>query len=206
MAIKKNKVLTIGLTGGIGSGKSTVSNYFSNLGTCVIDADIIARQLVTLDQPAYQAMVNHFGTAIQNPDKTINRMALREIIFSDPHEKKWLENLLHPLIRETMQVQINNCKQDYCVCVIPLLAESKDIYFIDRVLLIESPVNTQRQRAALRDQASSESIQKIIDSQATVEKRREIADDILQNDSTLESLKEKVLALHQQYLYLAKNG
>ncbi len=191
MDVTHNKTFVIGLTGGIGSGKTTIANNFADLGACIIDADKISHQLTQLDQPAFKPITEHFGNTILNTDKTINRQALRKIIFSNPNEKKWLENLLHPMIRQTMQTQINNCDAPYCICVIPLLAESSGIDFLDRVLVIETPLSMQRQRAALRDKSNKQSIQNIINSQASAKKRRAIADDIIQNNGTLASLQKK---------------
>lgn len=196
----------IGLTGGIGSGKSTVANYFQDLGIEIIDADIIARLLTAPETTAYKKIHEHFGDIILNLDKSINRRKLRELIFSDPTEKRWLEELLHPMIRARMQQDIIAVKSPYCVCVIPLLAEATGIDFIDRVLVIETPIETQLERAKIRDKSSKAAIQTIIDAQADQNKRRLIADDIIINDCSLDTLKVKVKKLHQFYLAMAQQS
>ena len=199
MVLDNKKPFCVGLTGGIGSGKSTVANLFKDLGVTIIDADIIAHEITQPNQEAYHNIVTHFGNDILNIDKTINRRKLREIIFTSKSEKKWLEALLHPLIRQNMQAEMMSSQTPYCICVIPLLAESKGIDFLDTILTVETTQDLQIQRAMDRDQDSKASIQKIINSQANREKRQAIADNIIINDSDLLSLKDKVLQLHQQY-------
>lgn len=196
----KSLPFCIGLTGGIGSGKTTVANLFATLGVPIIDADVIAHQITRPHAIAYRQVVMHFGTTILNPDNTIDRQKLRHIVFENHTEKKWLENILHPLIRQKMRDEINKINFPYCICVIPLLTESSGIDFIDRILVVDTPIDIQMERAKKRDNASAKDIQKIIDAQASHTARLKIADDVLMNDLDLNSLENKVLSLHQSYL------
>ncbi len=195
-------MLRIGLTGGIGSGKSTVANYFAELGIKVIDADVIAHQLTETKQPALIEIREHFGEPILNADKTLNRKRLSEIVFNQPNEKKWLENLLHPLIRQQIQNQIEQAQSPYVVLVIPLLAETQHLDYIDRILVVDAPTQLQLQRAMQRDQADEAKIKSIIESQAPREQRLKMANDVIVNDSDLTHLKQATTALHQKYLNL----
>lgn len=190
----------IGLTGGIGSGKTTISNLFEKLGVPIVDADIIARELTKKDQPAYQKIVTRFGENILLIDKNIDRQKLRKTIFENPVEKKWLEDLLHPLIRKRIQDDIKKINAPYCICVIPLLAESKHNYaFLDRILVVDAPIDTQLQRVKARDHNNDLLIQKILTSQAAREARLKIADDVLTNDTDIKALEKKVWTLHRKY-------
>jgi len=196
----KRKPFCIALTGGIASGKTTVSNLFAELGAPIIDADTIAHQLTQKNTDAYHHILTHFGQAILNDDNTLNRRKLRKLVFKNPEEKKWLENLLHPLIRKKMKAEINHVTYPYCICVIPLLAESTGIDFIDRVLVVHTPMGIQIKRATARDQSSAEMIKKIIHAQAKSETRLKMANDVLENKGDINFLKEQVVALHKQYL------
>lgn len=195
-------MLCIGLTGGIGSGKSTVANFFAEHGIAVIDADVIARQITEPDTPALETIVDHFDTEVLNPDGSLNRKQLRHIVFNDEAERVWLESLLHPLIRQQMTEGVSSAASPYCIAVIPLLAKAKGIDYIDRVLVVDTPEELQIQRARERDHASEAHIQAIIDSQSDREAKLLMADDVIINDSSLESLKEKVDKLHHEYLGL----
>lgn len=192
------KPFCVGLTGGIGSGKTTATNFFKQFGVPIVDADEIAHALTDVNEIGYQKIVAHFGTEILENNK-IDRKKLRTIIFNNPVEKKWLENCLHPLIREKMREAIDQIKSPYCICVIPLLAESNSIDFIDRVLVIDTPIDLQIARAKKRDNATEDDIKKIMDAQASQVKRLKIADDVLTNDSDLKSLEKKIQRLHKQY-------
>lgn len=198
----KKKPFCVALTGGIASGKTTVSDLFAALGTPIIDADVIAHQLTQKNTNTYQQITSHFGKTILNDDNSLNRKKLRELIFANPTEKKWLENLLHPLIRNAIQTQINHITYPYCICVIPLLAESTDIHFIDRVLVIDTPVETQIKRATARDHSSSTVINNIIRAQAESNARLSIANDVIKNNDDISSLKKAVQQLHEKYLKL----
>lgn len=194
-------MFVIGLTGGIASGKTTVAHFFKALGISIIDADAISHQLTQPHTMAYQKIVAHFGLSILKKDETLNRKKLRRIIFQNKTQRKWLENLLHPLIRQTMTAEIKKATSPYCICVIPLLVESRGIDFIDRILLVEAPLDLQIIRAKERDATNAKAIQKIIDAQASQAEKRKIANDILMNDADLLSLEKKVQQLHQQYLH-----
>ncbi len=200
MATLTKKPFCVALTGGIASGKTTVSTLFSELGVPVIDADVIAHQLTQKNSDAYHHILTHFGQVILNNDKTLNRKKLRERVFDNPAEKKWLENLLHPLIREKMKTDISHVTYPYCICVIPLLAESKGIDFIDRILVIETPTDMQIKRATERDQSSADLIKTMINAQAKSDERLKIANDVLENKNDIDSLKKQVVELHKQYL------
>lgn len=201
------KIFCVGLTGGIGSGKTTVANAFAKLGVPIIDADQIAHDITNPEKPAYQKIIAHFGKSILQPNNAIDRKKLRELIFNQPTERQWLENTLHPLIRSEMKKIISTITSPYCICVIPLLAESTGIDFIDRVLVVNASLEKQISRAQLRDKATAEQIKKMINAQAHQTKRLKIADDIIQNeDDNIASLDMQIHSLHQQYLSLAKQN
>lgn len=197
------KTMVVGLTGGIGSGKTTVSDYFRALYVPVIDADEIAREITQPNTPAYQHIIKHFGEDILNEDRALNRRQLREIIFSNAAEKSWLEALLHPLIRQEMQKQIQHITSPYCICVIPLLAESTGIEFLDRILVIESSEALQIERTQQRDNSTAQAVENILKTQARASVRRQMAHDIIINDKDLDDLREKVHHLHEKYLKIS---
>lgn len=199
-------MLTIGLTGGIGSGKTTVANFFAELGITVIDTDQLARDVVAPDMPAFQKILVHFGKHILNAAGQLDRKKLRSIIFNDPQQKLWLEKLLHPLIRAEMKTAITNAKSPYCIAVIPLLAETEPNPIIDHVLVVDAFEDQQIERAIKRDQMTPEQIMAIMKTQVNREKRLSIANDVIYNDKNLEHLKQQVLELHHKYLKLAENA
>jgi dephospho-CoA kinase len=196
----------IGLTGGIGSGKSTVATLFEQLGIDVIDTDIIARELVERDMPAYQEIVDHYGPDITDDNHNINRKKLRTIIFNDAEEKQWLENLLHPLIRETIAEQIKRVTSSYCIVVIPLLVESKPNPLINRVLVVDCAETLQRERVLQRDKLTETALDAIMESQSSRQNRLNIADDIIENNDDINSLKRSIKQLHETYLKLKNNN
>lgn len=193
-------MLKIGLTGGIGSGKSTVTALFSAYNIPVIDADIIAHQLVEPGQPALDLLQQVFGKTIINPDHSLNRNQLREIIFSDSAKKAQLEAILHPLIFQKMQSECDKQTAPYCILSIPLLIETKRTSFVDRILIIDCPVEIQVERVKLRDQLSTKRILSIISSQVPRNIRLSYADDIIDNSNSSTQLAEQVKKLHNQYL------
>lgn len=198
-------MLRIALTGGIGSGKSTVANYFSALGAPIIDADEIAHEITKPDQEAFKKIVAHFGEIVVTNDHSLNRSKLQELIFKNPDERQWLEDLLHPIIIIKMQEKLKEIKAPYCIIVIPLLTEtSRSIEFLDRVLVVDAPETLQIQRAKARDQLSDQQIKLILKSQSSREQRLAIADDVIVNDKTLPVLRETVFQLHSKYLKLAE--
>ncbi len=198
-------MLVVGLTGSIGSGKSTVAELFAKLGVPVIDADILSREVTEPHTPAHGKIVAHFGHQILNADGGLNRGLLRKIIFNQPEERRWLESLLHPIILERMQSDIAKCQAPYCLAVIPLLLESDATSFIQRILVVDLPEEIQLERAKLRDNSTSEQIKAIIDTQIPRTARLARADDIINNAGTPDQLVAQVHDLHQQYLKMGEN-
>lgn len=198
-------MLTIGLTGGIGSGKTMITNLFTMLGASTIDTDIIAREVVAPNTPALHAITKHFGSSVINADGSLNRRQLRNIIFNNNLEKKWLEKLLHPLIRAGVQQKLAIVEAPYCILVIPLLLENNRAIPVDRVLVIDVPPAIQIQRVQNRDQISAAEVEAIINHQLSREQRLAAADDVIINDSDHISalLYQQVENLHQFYLSLA---
>lgn len=199
-------MLKIGLTGGIGSGKSTVTRLFAELGVPIIDTDEIARAVVAPHTVGWHAIIDHFGTSIINPTtQELNRRQLRELIFTNLQEKKWLEQLLHPLIREQVQQQTAALTADYCITVIPLLFESAYDYDLDRIVVVDSYPLQQQARVIARDHANAAQVSQIMAQQISREQRLAQADDVIDNtQENLEYLREQILRLHQFYLHLAK--
>jgi len=194
-------VLKIGLTGGIGGGKSTIAKLFNSLYNIpVIDADIISRQLVEPEQPALSLIQQTFGKAILNNDGCLNRDKLRECIFSNADKKKQLEDILHPLIYNQMQSEFEKQTSAYSILCIPLLLETHMASFVDRILIIDCPVEVQIERVKRRDQLSNQRILSIIDTQVSREYRISHADDIIDNSNSSTQLAEQVKKLHNQYL------
>ena len=183
--------LTIGLTGGIGSGKSTVAKLFHKRGIAIIDADVIARQVVKKGSLALDAIKAHFGDAFLYDGK-LNRQRLREHIFNHPQDKEWLERLLHPLIRQAMLKEINNSNSPYCLLVIPLLIENLPNPLVKRILLVDAPEALQLARATERDKAHEDEIKKIIAAQIARDKRLMQADDVILNEGHLEDLERAI--------------
>jgi len=200
-------MLVVGLTGGIGSGKSTVANLFAERGVPIIDADVAARIVVDMpDKPAVISIVKHFGPEILLPDKTLNRAKLRSYIFNDPKQRLWLEKLLHPLILEEMQQQIAKLNALYCIAVIPLLLEVEFYSFINRILVVDASEASQIERVMSRDQAAKEDVEAILNSQAHRTDRRAKAQDIINNDGNMADLIPQVDKLHEIYTQLAKQS
>jgi len=191
--------LKIGLTGGIGAGKTTVSKLFAQLGIPIIDADEIAHQIVAPGQPALKRIIETFGTNMIGPDSKLNRAKLREHIFADPEQRQRLETILHPSIREIMQAQVAAVQKPICLLSIPLIVETQQIDLVDRVLVIDCPVTLQHQRLINRDGLSSLQIEQIIQAQTHRSTRLAIADDIIYNDSDFNHLRQQVFKIHQIY-------
>lgn len=193
--------LHIGLTGGIASGKSTASHYFKALGACIIDSDRLARQATAQGSDAYQEIIKHYGKQICLPDGELNRQALRECIFANPDEKKWLESLLHPIIQTLRETYLQQCQAPYCLSVIPLLTEKNLENTFDRVLVIDTLEENQISRGSSRDQKPKAAILNILNQQADRLSRLSIADDVIFNNSNLQNLKEQVAIFHQFYTH-----
>jgi dephospho-CoA kinase len=196
-------MLKIGLTGGIGSGKSTVAHYFAKFNIPIIDADLISHQLVQPGQPALKSIAEHFGSEILNPDGSLHRDKLRALIFSDAHKKKHLENLLHPLIYAEIAAQIAQLTAAYCLICIPLLIETQKTDEVDRILVIDCPVEMQVERVKNRSQLAETEIYRIIATQASREQRLAVADDIIDNSISTAHLAEQVKNLHNLYFLLS---
>lgn len=194
----------VGLTGGIGSGKSTVAQIFTDLGITRVDADQSARVVVEPGSPALEKILEHFGREVILPSGHLNRKALRSKVFHHQQELKWLEALLHPLIRQHIEQQLQSAVSAYVILESPLLLETNQHELTDRILVIDVPEDIQLQRALLRDNSCEKEIRSIMSAQSSRQVRLAMADDIIINDQNLENLKRRVLTLHQQYLKLAK--
>ncbi|HBJ2667368.1 TPA: dephospho-CoA kinase [Salmonella enterica subsp. enterica serovar Typhimurium] len=194
---------TVALTGGIGSGKSTVADAFADLGITVIDADIIARQMVEPGQPALNAIAEHFGSELIAADGTLRRRALRERIFSHPEEKAWLNALLHPLIQQETQRQFQQATSPYVLWVVPLLVENRLYQKANRVLVVDVTPETQLIRIMQRDDVTREHVEHILAAQATREARLAVADDVIDNNGAPDAIASDVARLHASYLKLA---
>lgn len=196
----------VALTGGIASGKTAVSNYFAELGVNVIDADIVAREVVAPQSAGLQAIQDHFGVQILQSDGSLNRELLRRIVFSDQQERQWLNDLLHPLIRKRMQQLTEQTPSAYSLSVIPLLFESNQWKQYNRVLVVDCSREIQLQRLMQRDSSDQKQAEAILDSQASREQRLSIADDVIDNSRDLQSMQHQVIKLHKQYLSFAKGS
>ena len=197
----------IGLTGSTASGKSTVAHCFKQLGIDVINADQIAKSLVQPQQPAYQQIVHHFGQSVLTEDGQLNRRYLRDIIVNNVEARLWLENLLHPLIRDNIQQTITTCSSPYCIIEIPLLTDKSTYWYLNRILLVLADPEEQITRVMARDHCSREQACALLAiSEACDAKRKQLADDILINDKTIDILKAQIHALHLQYLYEASTS
>ncbi|HHQ4629485.1 dephospho-CoA kinase [Aeromonas hydrophila] len=194
----------VAITGGIGSGKTTVANQFAELGIEVVDADVIAREVVEPGTPALAAIAAHFGSDVITPDGQLDRRRLRERVFTDQQAKGWLNALLHPLIRTEMQHQCAAARSPYCLLVVPLLVENRLTALANRVLVIDVDEATQIERTCRRDGVSREQAQAVLAAQASRAQRLAAADDVLDNQNgTPEAIKSRILALHETYLAFA---
>lgn len=192
----------LGLTGGIGSGKSAVAQHFIDLGVHCVDADHAARWVVEPGRPALAAIVEHFGADVLQPTGELDRAALRARIFQAPEERRWLEALLHPLIGQEIMTNLASAQSPYAILVSPLLVESGQYKLTQRVLVVDAPEQLQLQRTMRRDQVSEEQVQAILKAQALREERLKHADDVLLNDQDLPWLQNEVERLHRFYLTL----
>ncbi len=189
----------IGLTGGIGSGKTTVSDLFSELGVPVIDADVIARQVVEPGNTALSEIQNQFGNGVINDDGRLNRDALRQIVFDHPEKRRTLEAILHPAIVQEMLQQASRLKTHYCLFVIPLIIEANQQQLVDRILVVDAPDQLRRERVKQRSQLDDKQIDAIFAAQVNRDTRLRHADDIIYNSSNLDDLRTQVLHLHNRY-------
>lgn len=199
-----SNTVSVGLTGGIGSGKTTVAKRFEALGVPVIDTDIIARELVEPGQPAYHEILKIFTVSILDSSKRIDRAKLRKIIFSNPKHRMQLESILHPKIREEVARRVQKIQAPYCVVVVPLLIESGFIDMVDRVLVVDIAQDEQVRRAVARDGLGENEIKAIVRTQVDGQTRKNAADDIIGNNGSLDELYQKVDDLHRKYLEMFK--
>ena len=192
----------IGLTGGIASGKSTVAGMFAEVGATVIDTDIIAREVVMPGQPALAEIREAFGESVINRDGTLDRAAVRQVVFSDDRARKRLESVLHPRIGDETRRQAALAGGDYQLIVVPLLVESSLKSFVDRILVVDCDENTQISRLLARDAESEEQARRMLAAQTSRAERLAIADDVIRNGGSLDETKRQVEALHRRYLEL----
>jgi len=190
----------LGVTGGIGSGKSAATQWFESQGIQVVDADIVAREVVEKGQPALQKIQQTFGDWVLQPDGSLDRRALREYIFQNPEARQTLEKITHPAIRQSIIQQLQKPRSAYVILVSPLLFETNQHELVNHTLLVDASEQTQIQRASQRDGQNQEQIQKIIAAQMPRERKRELANDVVFNDGLLEHLHQQLEPLHQSYL------
>ena len=202
MTSPASKPWILGLTGGIGSGKSAAAQCFVDLGVHLVDADHAARWVVEPGRPALAQIAEHFGASVLQADGTLNRSALRELIFKDPQQRVWLESLLHPLIREEIRQYLARAESAYAILVSPLLLETSQHQMVQRVLVIDVPESVQIERTVLRDKTNEEQVRAILKAQASREERLSRADDVIVNDRDPAWLKSEVERLHHFYLTL----
>lgn len=198
--------LVIALTGGIGSGKSTVAERFAALGVPVIDADLLAREQVLPGTPGLQEIIRAFGPDMLSDSGELDRGRLRQRIFQDPSARKRLESILHPRIRAEMQQRVREVTTPYVVLVIPLLIESNQTDLADRILVVDTPEALQIERVRHRDRQTIEQVRAALRSQCSRAERLAAADDVLVNDDTLEQLHRQTDELHNRYMSLARNS
>ena len=197
--------LIIGLTGGIGSGKSEVSKRFAERGILIVDADVVAREVVAQGMPALTQIAAYFGADILDASGNLNRGKLRTIIFSDPAKKLWLEALLHPIINTEIRRQLANSSCDYSILASPLLLETQQFQLVDRILVIDVSEQLQIERAIHRDKNNEAQIKAIMQTQLTRQERCARATDIIKNHGSIDELDTQVEKLHQRYLELAQS-
>jgi dephospho-CoA kinase len=198
-------MLTIGLTGGVGCGKSTVAELFQRNGVPVVDADDITRDLTAADAPALSRISSVFGDDVLLADGQLDRRKLRRMVFDQPEARQQLEGILHPLVREEIRARVREVSTPYCLVVIPLLVESSMTDLVDRVLVVDCEEADQIARVTVRDQCSVDDAQAIIATQASRQSRLAIADDVIVNAGSLDELKIVVQRLNQRYFELGKH-
>ena len=197
-------MFVLGITGGIGSGKTVVTDIFSELNINVIDADIASRKAVEKGSECLKEIENYFGSEVILNDGNLNRQKLREIIFNKEDKKEWLEKLLHPRILEIINNELAESKTLYSILVSPLLFETGQNKLCTRTLLIDADERFQIERASIRDSVPEDQIKNIIEAQMPRSEKIRLANDIVSNDSTLESLREKIISLHSTYIELSR--
>lgn len=189
----------IGLTGGIGSGKSTVANLFRQAGAEIVDMDAIAHQLTEPGQTGYTKIIQHFGTDILNPDKSINRRKLADAVFADPSQLQRLESILHPRIKQAVLKHLKTLRCDLCVIEIPLLNQRNQFGFLDAILVVDCSHEKQIERIQTRNSLNKSQIDAIINAQLDRDNRLKLADDVIDNNGTIDALRERVYKLIVKY-------
>lgn len=192
--------MIVGLTGGIGSGKSVAGKYFNELGIDVIDADDISRSILDDNKKARELFLNNFGDKFLNNNNKIDRNLLRSEIFKNPDKKHILESIIHPIVREELSKFIEQSKSIYKIIMVPLIFETSSKDFYNKIIVVDCDQEHQINRASLRDNKSEKDIENIIKNQATRDQRLSIADEIIINNSTLDNLKTQVIRVHQKLL------
>ena len=196
--------IIIGLSGGIASGKTTVANLFhEHFNIDIVDADIVAREVVAVGSDGLKQITDRFGETILLEDGSLNRSKLRELIFSDPTEKQWLNDLLHPMIRNKIDSDLSKVTSPYGLLVAPLLVENQMQSMADRVLIVDVPTEVQIERTMSRDNVSREQVASILKSQASREQRLAVADDVIKNHTKNQELLPQITDLHQKYLAIS---
>lgn len=193
-------MLVVGLTGGIGSGKTTVSRRFAALGVPVIDADLIARELVTPGSAILDQIVRRFGSGVLSDSGELDRSRLRELVFSNQPARRDLEAMLHPAVRQEIERRTARLRAPYCILVIPLLVETGQLNMVHRVLVVDVPEAAQIGRTSARDRVSHQSVRSILAAQARRAQRLAAADDVIDNSGTREALETQIRRLHETYL------
>ena len=196
----------VGLTGGIASGKTTVANLFAALGATLVDTDLLAREVVATGTPLLAQIAAHFGAGILTTDGSLDRRALRERVFADPAERRWLEERTHPAIRVLTDQRCEAARGPYCLVAIPLLVETRGKDRFDRVLVVDCEPETQLARLVARDGVTREAAARMLAAQASREARLAVADDVIRNDGDVSALRDQVEKLHRQYLAAAENA
>ena len=199
-----NRPMRVGLTGGIGSGKSTVKNYFDELGVPTIDADEISHRLTMPGQAAFNEVVDLFGKESLDESGNLNRRHLRELIFTEPALKIKLEAIIHPRVRAEIQTFINQVKYPYCIISIPLLLETGGQATVDRVLVVDAPEELQVERVTRRDNTNEDQTRSIIMAQISRSERLRAAHDIIVNDGNMSDMKIRVVNIHNKYIELSR--
>jgi dephospho-CoA kinase len=202
-------MLVVAITGGIGSGKSTVADFFRELGVPVFDADVEARALAVPGQPAFAAIVGAFGDAILDPQGDIDRTRLRDIVFADAVARRKLEEILHPRVKDSLRAKVRVAESagaPYCIVVVPLLFEANHTDLADRILVVDAPEQAQIARTSARPGMTADAARKIIAAQWSREQRLARADDVIRNDSGLDTLRAQVAALDSAYRQAATQG
>ena len=197
-------MLRVGLTGGIGSGKSTVTNFFAAHDVPIVDTDAIARELVQPGEPAHAEIVRQFGVDVLDASGALDRNKMRGRVFGDLTQRLQLEAILHPRIRAQAQQRLVTLKALYAIVAVPLLLETGFDSIVDRVLVVDCDESMQVQRAAARSEMQPEEVRRVMAAQLSRRERLARADDLIENNAGLAHLEEQVTRLHQRYLVLAK--